>query len=261
MPQSASTGGVTLRAVVRSPDRGEQVASVGTVAPPESLERASPTTVLAFPASGLWTLTTDVDLPSIASDGIAVWTNPAVTLVTDFAGNRRVDWSWRPRCFSPLPCTGPEPITFSVALLRGDVTWTEWHAAFLASLAPDDRAALLAFDPRAVGQPVGWPRFQTVVDDASMDDFTLRAYDTTWQPCSDPGFAALAETAVPLSGGDTFVLQYGVQSDGTCTPQRPGLLVGTATPSCSARVRVLLDRLSGTLLMDAWVASPECTGP
>jgi hypothetical protein len=150
-------------------------------------------------------------------------------------------------------------MTFSAALLRGDVTWDALHDAYLAAMDADDRAALLAFDAREAGEAIAFPRYQLLVD-VPVDGTFVRAPDATWRPCIDPvDFEVLAETSVPLSDGDAFVLQYGVQMDATCVPQHPGLLVGTATPDCSLRAQVFVDRLSGTLLMQPSAASLGCT--
>ena len=65
---------------------------------------------------------------------------------------------------------------------------------------------------------------------------------------------------MPLGDGDTFILQYGVQADAACAPQRPGLLVGTGTPSCALDAQVFVDWLSGTLLVEPLATSPACTG-
>jgi hypothetical protein len=258
-PRSASSTGTTVRAVIRRPDGTEQVGRLGTLDSGTAVKSMSATVLGVAWSRALWTLGTDVDLRPSASDWITVWTNPAVTVATNYVGEKTVDWSWRSRCFTPgLPCVGAEQMTFSAALLRGEVTWDAAHEEFLAVIGTNDRAALLAFDARQIAGQIAYPRYQRVAD--VEVDVVPGAPEVTWRPCVDPAdFEVLAETVVPLSGGDSFVLQYGVQSDGSCSAQHPGLLVGTTTPGCFSHAQVLVDRLSGTLLMDSSATSVACT--
>lgn len=258
VPESASSLGTTVRAVIRRPDGSEQVARLGSVeygvAPGSELTD----TAMRIEMGGVWTLTTDVDLPS-RSDWIAVWANPAVTVVTNYVGEKTVNWSSRSLCVFPgLDCSRAQGAAFSTALLRGETSWGAPLDAYLEAIGPEARAALLAFDPRDAGEALNLPRYQRLGDVGV--DWLPRLVDATWQPCLDPTeFEVLAESAVPLESGDTFVLQYGAQPDATCKPQRPGLIVGTTTPDCSFRAQVFVDRLCGTLLMQPSAATGACT--
>jgi hypothetical protein len=258
VPQSASSLGTTLRAVIRRPDGTEQVARVGTLSEWAGLEPLSATTLRAG-EGGLWTFSTDVDLPPPSSDSIKLWANPAVTVVTSYVGEKTVNWSVAPRCLTPgLDCTMRQDMGFSTAGLRGGVTGDWYHDAFLTDLGTAGRAALLSFDSREAAGAVRFPRYQFLAE-LGLEK-SVQSWDATWYPCVDPlEFEVLTETAVPLDGGDTFVLQYGVQMDATCTPQRPGLLIGTTTPDCALQAKVFVDRLSGTLLMQPSAASSACT--
>lgn len=259
VPQSDSRSGTTVRAVIRGPNGSEQVARVGTVGEYAQVQRASDTTLRVASGTAVWTLTSDLDLPDAAGDWIAVWTNPSITLRTDYSGRKIVDWSWSPTCHAPLSCFGAEYIIFSVALLRGDVWWTDWHDAYLTAVGPEARAALLAFDPRAAGVQPDFPRYERLAYLSVHPDET-RMPESRWYPCAHSAdFEVLAETAVSLADGDTFVLQYGVQSDGSCSPQQPGLVVGTSTAGCSFSAPLYVDRLAGVLLAVPDSASAECT--
>jgi hypothetical protein len=258
LPNSASSWGTTFRAVIRRPDGSDQTARVGTIESGGAAAFALTDTLLRLDSGGIWALTTDVDLTTSRADGIAVWVNPAVTVLTDYVGQKTVNWSSRPVCFWPgLDCKQAEVIAFSAALLRRDTSWGAAHDSYLDDIGPETRTALLAFDPRDAGGPTGAPRYQPLGE--VLMDATPRQVDVTWQPCTDPAqFEVLAETTVPLRSGDAFVLQYGVQPDVACAPQHPGLLVGTATPGCSIGATVSVDRLSGSLMMQPSSPSGEC---
>lgn len=260
VPSSQSSTGTTIRVVVRRPDGTEQIARFGPL--PERLwgfERLSPT-IVRFGGGGLWTYTTDLDLPPASRDWISLWANPSLELATTYAGEKVVHLDVAPRCFQPVFCAGgPEPMGLSPAAIRGQVSWGAPHDAFVASLGDEQRAALLAFGVRETGGALAFPRFQHL-DTVALSDRQASSIDATWSPCSDPGaFEVLAETPFPLRDGDTLVLQYGVQGSGECAPQRPGLLAGTSTPGCAIRAEVFVDRLAGKLLLQPTFASPVCT--
>jgi hypothetical protein len=139
----------------------------------------------------------------------------------------------------PIGGIGAELISVSPGLIRGDVHWDVYHDDYLASLSTVERASLLAFDPHGAGSAVEWPRFLFLSEVALVDGMEPVVRGATWWPCADPEeFSVVAQTAVPMSGGDTFVLQYGVQHDASCSPQRPGLLTGTTTLGCTAYASV-----------------------
>jgi hypothetical protein len=268
-PQSASSPGVTIRAVIRGEDRAERVARIGSTDDGLGV-RALSASALRIHTGGVWTHTTGVDLPSVDADWISAWVNPGLTLRTNFLGEKIVDWSLADCCADPplgcspipgLACNGPQWTGFSARLLRGEVFWTDWHEAYLPAIGTERRAELLSFVPRQVGGGVAYPRYEHLGDVAV--DGRIRPFDATWRPCAEPGeFQVLFETVVPLASGDTFVLQYGNPVDDVCTPQRPGVLLGTTTPGCSVQTRIFVDRLSGELLMEPSAAASTCsTGP
>ncbi|HEU4384414.1 MAG TPA: hypothetical protein VFR85_13080 [Anaeromyxobacteraceae bacterium] len=260
VPQSSSTSGTAFRVVIRRPGGEETVATIGKLDPGlfGQLVATSETTLRVAPGGGLWTLTTWADIPHPGSDWITVWATPSATVRTSYAGEKLVDWSVSAACPVPgLSCPGVQHMTFSASLLRREVYWTDWHEAYLDAIGPGAREALLAYDPRESGGTIAFPRYQLL---ASVDvGPSLLTPDTTWWPCADPDFEVLAETAVPLAGGDAFVVQYGVQADVLCTEQRPGFLVGTVTAGCSLHADVLVDRLGGALVMDPSAIADACT--
>ncbi len=259
VPHSSSSSGTAARAVIRRPGAAEQIARVGVLAYRAPLERVSDTALRIWRYTGIDTFTAGgVDLPTPGSDWIVLWTNAVATLRTTYAGEEIVDWAVGSRCFEPrLDCTAGEPMPLSPRLIRGEVSRTAAEEAFLASLTPDERGALLAFDPREAGGTIGPPRYELVAGDVPVGPAVF-APDATWDPCTGP-FEVLAETAVSLASGGTFVVQYGVQSDGTCEPQRPGVLLGSTTPGCAMDGRLFIDRLSGTLLLQPGDTPPACT--
>lgn len=258
VPQSASALGTTVRAVVRHPDGSEQIARVAEVGY-SSDARLLTDTAIRVGEGGVWTFKTQVDLPSSGSEDVILWANPSVTLATNYVGEKTVSWSSRHLCILPgLDCDGPQGLSLYVDVLRGGPASTPYHAAYLDALGPAARAELLAFDPRAAGVDPDHPRYARVAD--VEVDSTPRLVDATWHPCRDPAsFEVLAETTVPLDDGDTLVLQYGALSEAACTPQRPGLVVGTSTPGCSLTAAVFVDRLTGMLLMQPYGATSACT--
>lgn len=259
VPQSASVLGTTLRAVVRRPDGSEQIARVAEVEP-STVARPLTDTAVRAGGGGIATFEAQVDLPSSRSDSIVVWANPVVTLATNYIGEKTVSWSSSHLCLFPgLDCDAAQGASLPTALLRGERTAGDpYYAAYLDALGPAVRAELLAFDPRDAGSGVDLPRYARLTDVAVGS--TPRSVDATWQPCRDPAaFEVLAETAVPLHDGDTLVLQYGALSEAACTPQRPGLVVGTSTPGCSLTAAVFVDRLSGMLLMQPSDVTNACT--
>jgi hypothetical protein len=195
------------------------------------------------------------DLPA-GPDRLAVWVNPAATVAIDAAGGASVTWSSRELCLWPgLDCLGFQ----AIELTTGEPIPGSPTAAWLEALGPEASAQLRAFDPHHAGV-AEFPRYQRLAD-VTVDE-TARTVDATWIPCVGPGdFEVLAETTAPLQGGDTLAIQYGVLSDAACAPQRPGLILGTATPDCRLQASVLVDRLFGTLLVEASSATAACTSP
>ncbi len=260
VPESASIRGTLLRSVIRRADGTDVIARIGALDERVPAERVTATSVLMGWGGGVMSVRSPLDLNSPGQDDLALFTNLVVTVGTDAVGGKTVDWSWAPPCFFPLGCQAAEPATVTPRLIRGETHWDAYHDDYLASLSTAERAALLALDPYGAGSTVAWPRYQDLGAIELTDAMEPAVRAVTWLPCTDPaGFEVLAETAVPMSGGDTFVLQYGVQHDAACAPQRPGLLAGTTTPGCSLSADVLVDRLSGALLMEPAYSTSACT--
>lgn len=253
---SDTSEGTNVRAVVRSLDGHEQVARVGTVDPGAGLERVTGSVLRTHRVITLGLELEPVDVSDPGRDTIELWMNAVATLETDASGARTVHWSLG---------SGPERmrgvyqgISILVRTLQeGGGSGTDWLDAYLAGLGADGRAEIVAFDERVAGPPIS-DRYR-FLEPGVLIDGQRTGVRYHWAPCEDPeAFEVLAETAVPLAKGETFVLQYGVQADATCSPQYPGAYLGYSR-GCSSGYQMFLDRISGKPMM---LASPSgtCTG-
>ncbi|ACG75464.1 conserved hypothetical protein [Anaeromyxobacter sp. K] len=253
---SDTAPGVNVRAAIRTSDGGERVARVGSV-DPLYMERVTGTVLRTPPtASGAFELD-PVDISDPATDVIQLWVNAAVTIDTTAAGEKIVHWTSRPGPDPARPDDAYQGLSVPVRTLQGGTTGLDWIDAYFAGLGPEGRAEIVAFDERVAGPPMS-ERYLWL-ESWVLGDREQTATLYQWTPCTDPeAFEVLAETAVPLPGGETFVLQYGVQADASCTPQSPGMYL-EMTPGCETGYQMFVDRLSGKLMM---LAAPygTCTG-
>ncbi|MFY3745738.1 hypothetical protein ACOQFB_17635 [Anaeromyxobacter sp. Red801] len=253
---SDTSEGTIVRAVIRSADGGEQVARVGAVDPATGLERVTGTVLRTHRVITLGLEPEPVDVADPGRDSIELWMNAVVSVDTDASGARTVHWSLGS---GPVPAMSHnyQGISILVRTLQEGSSGTTWLDAYFADLGAEGRAEIVAFDERVAGPPMS-ERYLWL-DSWSLVDREQFAAQYRWTPCEDPeAFEVLAETAVPLANGDTFVLQYGVQADATCSPQSPGVYL-EYSPGCSGGYQMFVDRLSGKLMMLA-APSGTCTG-
>lgn len=279
MLATASELGSRFRALVRVPGEPDAVAVVGDVAV-EPLWPVTGSSAVFWLAGGdgagsgsAYGRSSTTDLPSRAKDRFLIWANPAATVATDYAGGRKVNWSWAAvgDCFSPFGCYGPAVLSLTVAEIDGSLPAGDPYARpFLAGLTAEERSALLAHD--AFFDPPGRdpatlsedPRFQ-LLGTATLAPGAATHPTAEWTPCdgtlTDETFAPLVETSVDFAWSDwDFVLQYGVLSGkAECGPQQPGLAMGTSTPGCELDSLVYVDRAFGTLLFAPVTATASCT--
>lgn len=279
LPASSDLGS-RFRALVRAPDGTEAVAARGPLdADLTSLVAVTDLTTAYFLAGGdenggmAYGRSASFDVPSRARDAISLWINPTLAVETNFIGEKKVRWGWTAvgDCFFPFGCLGPMVRTLSVEEIDGTIpAWDVYLRPLVASLTPDERAAILKYD--AFLDPPGRdpatfatdPRFQ-LLGPASLTPAGGSYPTTSWTPCSgavsDADFAPLAQTEVGMPWStEKVVLQHGVLSnESTCRPQMPGLAMGTTTPGCELASLVYVDRAFGTLLFAPVSASASCT--
>jgi len=270
----ASDLGARWRSVIRAADGAETVASIG----PGGLDGLSSwpfsrvtaqSGALTLPASRGQGLFTQKDLAAPEEDTFLVWINPAAAVVTNFAGERSVSWSWRSDCVAPGGCDGVTIREYSGYDLTGTRTPVEPVLSEIASWDAADRAAILAHDPRL--DPAGFdpaaladdPRFLSV-GPASISPGVADTVSTWWIPCAAPltdeGFAALHEATAGFGDHATLAIQYGALATSTaCTPQQPRLVLATGSAGCSMGVGAYLDRRFGTVLAVPSSPTAECT--
>lgn len=270
----ASDLGARWRSVIRTADGAESVASIGPggldgpLSWPFSRVTAQ-SGALTLPVSRGMGLRPQKDLAAPEEDIFLVWVNPAAAVVTNFAGERSVSWSWRSDCVVPGGCDGVTIREYSGYVLAGTRPPAVEILSEIASWDAADRAAILAHDPRLA--PGGFdpaaladdPRFQSV-GPASISPGIADTVSTLWAPCaaplSDEGFAALHEATAGFGDHATLAIQYGALATSTaCTPQQPGLVLATGTPGCSMGVGAYLDRRFGTVLAVPSSPTAECT--
>jgi hypothetical protein len=278
-----SDWGSRVRMVVRPRGGNEVVASLGAIVSDDTGPILTPVTRASAElrlgggdsrSGSADTFRGGADVTASAHDWIVVWTNPSITVATDYAGGRRVSWGWTPvgGCYRPpgSVCRGPGLVTVRAGELDGTLPpGRPWVEAFLTSLTQSERAELLRYHP--LYDPAGRdpatldadPRFARL-GEASLAPGSASFPPGTWTPCTgtldDAGFVPLAETEVDLTWPTRAALQHGVYShSATCAEQRPGLVMGTTTPGCEITTTVYVDRAFGTLLFAPTTASSACT--
>lgn len=278
IPATAADFGSRWRSQVRTLDGSELVASVGPIdsAPWGFFGSLTPTgatsAALAMSSGTAMGTSIGVDVPSRSQDEIFIWMNPAVAVATDYVGGRSAAWS-AGVCTGVATCPADVFIALAGWLDGSVATSNPYVQATLDRLDAADRAAILQYDP--LYDP-GWdpaaiagdPRFQQLTSVAITSGAEpVAVQPLTWVPCAgtldDADFPVLARSAeVPYGSGETFLLQHSILSaSATCTPQQPGLVIGTSTPGCSIQADVFVDRAFGTLLMLPTSVSAACTGP
>jgi hypothetical protein len=276
-PPASSALGARWRSVVRATDGSEVVATVGPddLAPgngfPWGMAAVTETSVSLYQTYGADTLLSVLDVHSHEGDGIYVWINPAAAVITDYAGNKKVSWSWTSACSYPGGCDGP--FVFTIAAARFDGTAgpppNPYLQAVLSAFDDHDRATILAYDP--FFDPPGRDP-ATIPDDprflhagsASVSPSSDVTPAVTWMPCTgtlmDAGFQPMAKSEVPFGSGETLVLEHTVLStSATCALQSPGLYLATSTPGCAMSAEVYVDTMFGTLLMLPTEIGASCT--
>jgi hypothetical protein len=218
------------------------------------------------------------DAPGLASDEIAVWVNPTLTVTTNYLGEKLATWSWTSvgHCFWPtqLSCEGPHVAGIPVDVLDGTrITGDPYTALFLATLTPAERAGILAYhplhdpadrDPATLGTD---SRFLSL-GPAEVHEGGASWPTAAWTPCtgalSDASFEVLHQ-APSLSSYNvqgSLLLEHSVLSaEAICRPRQPGLSLATSTPGCAVTASVYLDRMFGTLLFVPTDVAPSCTRP
>jgi hypothetical protein len=220
----------------------------------------------------------ELDAPGRSEDEITVWTNPALSVTTNYVGEKLASWSWTPvgGCTWPnqADCEGSHFVSIPVNVLDGTRPPEDpYTAQFLATLTPEERTTILAYHP--LHDPPGRdpatlatdPRFLSL-GPAEVHEGGASWPDATWTPCAgtlrDASFEVLHQTVSLHSGQvqDDLLLQHAVLSaDATCRPRQPGILLATSTPGCVMAATVYLDRMFGTLLFVPTAVAPSCTRP
>jgi hypothetical protein len=271
---ASSNLGARWRSVIRAGDGSEIVATVG----PGDLGHGiwgpmmtvTPTSAaLVQPANAALTiLPGQVDVSSHESDQFFIWINPAAAVVTNYAGEKSVSWSWTADCILPGNCPGPTVYPFTAAWLHGTDVPPVLQAA-LDAFDATDRAAILAHDPffdppgRDPATIAVDPRFRSL-GTANLGALYTAVPPVTWTPCTgtltDDTFLPLTADGTRFGAGETLVVQHAVLSTApTCTPQRPGLHLESSTPGCSIVAEVLIDTMFGTLLTMPTSVGASCS--
>jgi len=210
-------------------------------------------------------------------DQVFVWVNPTLHVVKDAGGNQRGVWGWSGTCFWPPGtnggngCSAPNVFDYVLEELDGTQPGPSYKEAFLQTLQPDERAAIRAYDRMASNPPPSVleldsdPRFLHLGEVLLNQPVTV-APSTGWTPCasvaSDADFPVFASTEYRLSASETVVIEQSwLTTTSTCSPQTPGIAVGTSTPGCQAAATAYVDRMFGTLAFLAEPATAACTTP
>ncbi len=290
LPASASELGARFRAVFRSRVDGSERAALMANADlgagfPGPLHLVTPGTadvLLAWgdgkgngSANGFGST---LDAPGTSEDVVTVWTNPTLTVTTNYAGEKVATWSWTSvgGCFWPvqLDCEGPHFAAIPVQVLDGTRPPGDTYTAqFLATLTDAERTTILSYHPlydppsRDPATLASDPRFLPL-GPAEVHEGGASWPSTTWTPCAgtlgDDHFEILhqAESPPSYNVGDVLVLQHSVLSkDAVCQAEKPGISLATSTPACSVSADVYLDRMFGTLLFVPGSVAPSCTRP
>jgi hypothetical protein len=287
MPPTASELGARLRTVVRENGADHAATMVNAELGESAFPPLHPVTpesadvLLAWGdgqgSGSAFGFGNELDAPGLSRDSITVWVNPTLTVATDYAGGRQASWSWTSvgHCFWPLalPCEGPHFLRVPVQVLDGTrPSGDEYTAAFLATLTPAERTAILSYHP--LYDPPGRdpatlksdPRFLPL-GTATVDTQGSSTPATRWVPCqgtlSDDDVEVLHETEIPfLAPSQQLFIQHSVLSRlPTCQSQQPGIALATSTPGCALAADVYIDRMFGTLLFVATKVASSCTQP
>ncbi len=270
-PAAASDLGARWRAIVRSGGE-ERVASVGPISGVRRLARVTDASAAwADPrGEGALGIASVVDVHSHdRGDGIALWVNPAAVVVTDAGGGRSVAWSVSQACPDSYGCDpSGHLVRVPAGMLAGTVPPTPRFQSLLDWLGPDDRAAILAYDPffDPANDPSTIPsraRF-AYAGAFAVDEGSASFPNVRWTPCdgtlTDAAFAVLEETpSIAFGQGDTLVLQHSILStSAACAVQAPGMALASTTPGCAIAGDVYVDRLFGTLVFLPSSVAPGC---
>jgi hypothetical protein len=212
------------------------------------------------------------DVKSPATNQVLVWMNPTLRLVRDAGGHIRAVWGWSGNCFDPAAttCTFPAVAFFDRRQLESPPGTFGYFDSFLATLSADERAAIVGYDrlgttpPPSAAEVAADPRFARIADLTVTPD-VLVSPDTTWTPCTsvatDSDFPVYASTEARISTTESVRIEQSWLSTSTaCSPQRPGLVVGTSTAGCAISATAYVDRMFGTLAFLTESVSPSCTG-
>lgn len=278
LARSYSPVGSRLRAQVRPAAGGpERLATVGAAEAGAgwALDRVTPATVALTAPPEAMRFMSSVDIPSHAVDDLVlVWVNPSVTVVTDAAGGKAVEWGTSdafPECgygssiriahLTPAMLLGTQPVLDPCA------------AAFLGSLDAAQRAELVAYD--VFFRPVGAlpqdvfdsPQTETI-ENVTVSYDRQRTGAVSWScigSLRDDADVPLARSEIQTAGGETLAIEHVLFStDAACPDRTVGCVIRTGTPQCELPVAFVLDLAFGTVLMTAeaswpyWDASP-CT--
>ncbi len=232
--------------------------------------------VAMVPGNGIgWSNLVDVYSP--AFDRVLVWVNPTLRLVRDAGDNVRGVWGWSGTCFWPpgtnggLGCSGPSILGYDVGQLDGAWPSASFEKAFLDTLTPDELASIRGYD-RLASTPAPTaaeldadPRFLRL-GEVLLDGTAFMAPSTAWTPCSGPAreddFPVFASTEIHLSASETVIVEQSwLSSTLGCTPQAPGMALGTTTSGCSVSSTIYVDRMFGTLAFLPGTNEPACTRP
>ena len=210
-------------------------------------------------------------------DQVFVWVNPTMHVVKDAGGNRRGVWGWSGTCFWPpgtnggSGCSGPNVFGYVLEELDGTQPSPSYREAFLQTLQPDELAAIRGYDRMASNPPptvldlASDPRFLHL-GEVLLNEPVNVAPSTGWTPCasvaSDADFPVFASTEFRLSASESVVIEQSwLTTTSACTPQTPGIAVGTSTPGCQAAATAYVDRMFGTLAFLPDGAAAACTTP
>jgi len=261
--------GTRVRAVFRD-SSGKETPLAAEVASGSNLVALGATTV-AFDLSNGFGLGGGNDVKEPSSGYVLVWMNPTLRVVRDAGGNLRAVWGWSGNCFDPTTaaCSSPAVAMFPRQQLESPPGTYGYDDSFLRTLSDAERASIVTFDrlgttpPPTVDEIAADPRFERIAD-FTVDTGLLLSPDTTWTPCtsvaSDGDFPVYASTAASIPGGLVLVQQSWLSTTTNCSPQRPGLVVGTDTPGCAISATAYVDRMFGGLAFLTTLASPACIG-
>ncbi|MGZ6139354.1 MAG: hypothetical protein ACXWLA_01715 [Myxococcaceae bacterium] len=266
-PPGQSQLGTRIRAVLRDAQGKRTPLSVEV--PTASLGQygltvlGSTTLAVAMvPGDGMG-LYTQVDLYSPAYHQVLVWVNPTLRLIRDAGGHVRGVWGWSGTCFWPPGATGgngcsaPNILRYELGEMDGTFLVPSFDEAFVETLTPDERASIRGYDRLASSPPPtaadldGDPRFLRL-GEVALEPAGSLAPSTTWTPCPGPAgdddFPVFASTEISLSASETVIVEQSwLSSSIGCSPQSPGLVLGTTTSGCSMSSTVYVDRMFGTL--------------